>query len=308
MKAKVLIVEDEEDVLFILGRMLELEGYEVVLAESGEEAIKMVKDDLPDIVLLDLGIPGIDGFEVCERLRNDFLASFLPIIIITAREGVDDKIRGFEAGADDYITKPIDLEELKTRIKGLLIRAKDRIDVNPLTHLPGNISIEKEIKKRIKEGEEFTVSYIDGDNFKSYNDRYGYERGDRVIKLISKIIKDAVANCGEEKSFLGHIGGDDFILLTSPNRVDAICEEIIQKFEQLIPKEYDEEDKEKGYIEWCDRRGKKEKIPLMTLSIVTVINKRKRYFHTAQISEALAELRKYAKLRSGSCHLKDRRA
>jgi diguanylate cyclase (GGDEF)-like protein len=307
MKAKVLIVEDEDDMLFILKRALEVEGYEVITTKSGEEAINMVREELPELVLLDIGIPGIGGFGVCEKLRSDSLTSLIPIIIITAREGIEDKIKGFKVGADDYITKPVIFLELKTRIEGLLIRSQYRLDVNPLTHLPGNILLEAEIKKRIKKGEEFSVSYIDNDNFKSYNDKYGYERGDRVIKLTSKIIKDVMTNYGEGEGFIGHIGGDDFFLLTSSHRVDAVCNEIIRKFEELIPKEYDEEDREKGYIELYDRSRRKRKIPLMTLSIATVVNEKRRFSHVAEISERLAELKKYAKMKSGSCHVKDRR-
>jgi diguanylate cyclase (GGDEF)-like protein len=304
---KVLVVDDEHDIVALLKRLLELKNYKVITAYDGREAIEKMFKEKPDAVILDIMLPEMDGFEVCQRLRNDKFTHFVPIIFLSAMDEVSSKVKGMKVGADDYLTKPFDPQELEVRVEGVLRRTRAHISASPLTNLPGNISIEEEIKKRIARGEKFAVCYLDLDNFKAYNDKYGYERGDEVIQMISQILMEVVKEFGEKDDFIGHIGGDDFIIVTTPDRVDILSFQIINEFEDTIKDYYDEEDRRRGGIEVTDRKGNILKVPFISISIVVVTNEKKKLLHYGQVSEILAELKKYAKMKKGSVLLKDRR-
>jgi diguanylate cyclase (GGDEF)-like protein len=306
-KVKVLIIDDEEDIVAILKKVLELKSYDVISAADGVEGIQKAKTEEPDIILLDVMIPKIDGYEVCKRLRSDRFTGLVPIIMLTAKGESYDKILGLERGADDYLTKPFDLAELEARIKGVLHHARHREAVNPLTRLPGNISIEEEIKRRLKEKKIFAVAYFDLDNFKAYNDRYGYERGDAIIQFVASIIKKVITELGLPDDFIGHIGGDDFIIVSTPDRIGKVCQSVIEEFDKTIPLHYSEADRKQGFITSKDRLGRRQKFPIMTLTTVAVSNERHRITHYAQISERAIELKRYAKKIKGSCFVMDRR-
>lgn len=305
--ARILLIDDEPDISTIVKRSLEHEGYEVLTASNGEEGLQVAKSWLPDLILLDVMMEGMDGYEVCTRLKEGISTRFIPVIMLTAKGEVSDRITGIKAGTDDYLVKPFDLKELHAMVVGVLGRTRAQIGANPLTGLPGNPSIEEEIKRRIDRKEDFVVLYLDTDNFKSYNDRYGYAKGDRVIQLTSEIIKEAVEKMGGKDDFIGHIGGDDFIIITSPKRVDNIALRIISRFDELIPYEYKEEDRSLGYIKTKDRRGRERRYPLMTISVAGVTNIKGRITHYGEISELGAELKRYAKSKPGSVYVKDRR-
>lgn len=250
---------------------------------------------------------GMNGYEVCSRLKEGVFTRFIPIIMLTARGRTEDRITGIKVGTDDYLVKPFDLQELKVRVEGALRRTRAQIGANPLTGLPGNPSIEEEIKKRIEGGERFAVLYLDNDNFKSYNDKYGYAKGDKVIQLVAKILRETIERYGGEDDFIGHIGGDDFIIITSIQMADRVAMEILSRFDHLIPLEYEEEDRKLGYIKTKDRMGREIKYPLMTISIACVTNANRKITHYAQVSELGAELKKYAKSKPISIYVKDRR-
>jgi diguanylate cyclase (GGDEF)-like protein len=178
---------------------------------------------------------------------------------------------------------------------------------NPLTGLRGNIDIKEEIRRRIKSKELFAVLYIDLDNFKAYNDYYGFLRGDEVIKFTAKLLSDALELLGGEKDFLGHIGGDDFIIITTPDRAEEMCKYIISRFDSEIKFLYDKKDRERGYIEAVSRRGEKLKFPFISISIAIVTNEFRTFRSDLEIAEVAAELKKKLKQIRGSSYLKDRR-
>ncbi|PQQ66144.1 response regulator [Acetivibrio saccincola] len=306
-KKKILIIEDTEFMKKLISDVLKEAGYEVVTASSGEEGLQKVREEKPDLVLLDVVMPGMDGFEVCRILREDESNNLMPIIMLTAQENEDHKLEGLELGADDYIIKPFNSRELVSRVRNTLKRIDRNRWANPLTGLRGNIEIQAEINQRIAKKEVFAVIYGDLDNFKSYNDVYGFASGDRAIKLTADVLIDATNTFGNSRDFIGHIGGDDFVIITTPDKVDAICENIIKTFDIKIKELYCKEDVDRGYIVTSNRQGQIMKFPLVSISLSVVTNEERELISHLQIAEIAAELKKKAKAMQGSVYVKDRR-
>jgi diguanylate cyclase (GGDEF)-like protein len=301
------VVDDEEDIRDILKTILTEEGCEVIEASDGNEALRMAKTKAPDLIVLDYNIPYIDGREVCSRLKKDILLRHLPILMLTGRGEVMDKVKGINAGADDYVVKPFEPAELLARIRMIIRRTERDLDANPLTRLPGNISIMNELQGRIDKNAPFSVGYADLDKFKAYNDKYGFERGDEVIRETARIILNAVNSFGCPDDFVGHIGGDDFVFVSHPERADNICLKIIEEFEKKVYEFYTPEDAKNGFINASDRKGQPQRIPLLSISIGIVTNQNQRLSHVAQIGEIGAELKHAAKLLERSNFVKDKR-
>jgi len=306
-KKKILIIEDTELMVRFTTDILSAKGYEVVTADNGLDGIKMVASEKPDLVLLDIVMPGISGYEVCKLLREDESNNLMPIIILTAQGNEDDKLTGLELGADDYITKPFNPRELISRVNNTLLRIDRNRWANPLTGLPGNIEIQTEINHRIANGIKLSILYLDVDNFKAYNDVYGFACGDRSIKMIADMITDMVHTFGSQGDFIGHIGGDDFIIITDPGYSDILCENIIKEFDMKIPEMYSDADRKAGFICTANRKGNIIYFPIMTLSIAVVSNEHRKLLSHLQVSEIAAELKKRAKAIQGSVYLKDKR-
>lgn len=304
---RLVVADDQEDLLSLMKDALEMEGYSVRAASNGQEALDLIKADPPDVVVLDLWMPLKSGFEVCQELKSDAVFQHLPIIILSATTDREKRIAGLELGADDFVTKPVDLVELLARIRMIVRRTRQGLDANPLTHLPGNVSIQARISGVIAAGRPLAVLYLDLNNFKAYNDVYGYESGDKVIKATGMVILEASRKIGGEKDFVGHIGGDDFIVVTAPDRMEDLAREIIRSFDRLSPSFYKEEDRKRGKIRTKDRRGKEVEFPLLSIAIGICHNKLKPLESYAQVSQIGAELKKYAKTKDGSDYVVDRR-
>lgn len=306
-KKKILVIDDTELMVKLTTDVLTEHGYEVVSANNGVDGIKMVASEKPDLVLLDVVMPGIDGFEVCKLLRKDESNNLIPIIMLTAQGNEEDKLAGLELGADDYITKPFNPRELVSRVRNTLLRIDRNRLANPLTGLPGNTEIQSEINYRIAKDIIFSVLYLDVDNFKAYNDVRGFSHGDRAIKLIADILMDNVRTFGSRNDFIGHIGGDDFVVITDPQHADALCENIIKEFDERVPELYSDVDKRAGFISTVNRMGQITQYPIMTLSIAVASNEHRVLRNHLEVGEIAAELKKKAKSIVGSVYLKDRR-
>ena len=306
-KKKILVIDDTELMVKLTTDVLTEHGYEVVSANNGVDGIKMVASENPDLVLLDVVMPGIDGFEVCKLLRKDESNNLIPIIMLTAQGNEEDKLAGLELGADDYITKPFNPRELVSRVRNTLLRIDRNRLANPLTGLPGNTEIQSEINYRIAKDIIFSVLYLDVDNFKAYNDVYGFSHGDRAIKLIADILMDNVRTFGSRNDFIGHIGGDDFVVITDPQHADVLCENIIKEFDERVPELYSDVDKRAGFISTVNRMGQITQYPIMTLSIAVASNEHRVLRNHLEVGEIAAELKKKAKSIVGSVYLKDRR-
>lgn len=309
MSKRILIVDDEPDIRDILKILLESEGFEVEEAINGKEALEKIQRRPPDLIITDYVMSDIDGEELCREIKSDILIRHVPVIMLTGKkEDVTDKIKGITAGADDYIVKTIDEKEFIARVKMVLRRSEIDLDANPLTKLPGNVSILNEIEYRIKKGVKFAVCYIDLDRFKSYNDRYGFEKGDRVIQETARIIIQTIEKAGTKDDFIGHIGGDDFVIVTVPERADKICQVIIKEFDLKIPYFYSAEERERRYIISKDRKGEEVQIPILSISIAVVTNQKSSLNHVAEVSQRGAEIKEYLKSLPGSNYAIDRRS
>ncbi len=307
MAIRILIVDDDPDIRDVLKLTLSEENYEILEADNGEDALKVIHENQPDLILLDYKIPKIDGREVCRRIKKDLLLRHLPIIMVTGKGDINDKVDGIDSGADDYVVKPFEPKELLARIRMILRHTERDLEANPLTRLPGNVSILKELSHRLENKSFFAVCYLDLDKFKSYNDKYGFEHGDEVIRETARLLIRTTKEFGNPDDFIGHIGGDDFVILTTLDKTDLLCQKIILNFEKLVPSFYNEKDKKNGYIMAKDRKGKEQKIPLLSISIGVVTNEHRKITHVAQIGEIGAELKSYAKSLERSNYVKDHR-
>ncbi|MDD2751941.1 MAG: response regulator [Candidatus Omnitrophica bacterium] len=308
MPVKILVVDDDPDIRDILKLTLSEENYEVIEASDGEEALKIIPSKPLDLVLLDYRIPKVDGREVLRRIKKDLLLRHLPIIMVTGKGDISDKVGGIDAGADDYVVKPFEPKELLARIRMILRRTERDLEANPLTRLPGNVSILNEMSRRLDSKALFAVCYLDLDKFKSYNDKYGFEHGDDVIRETARILIRSTQQCGNVDDFIGHIGGDDYVIVTTPDKVDILCKTIIDSFERTLPSFYAPIDYKNGFIMAHDRQGKEQQIPLLSISIGVVTNETRKIEHIAEIGEIGAELKEYAKSLERSNYVKDKRA
>jgi diguanylate cyclase (GGDEF)-like protein len=306
-RPKVLIADDDETLRQLIAEALPKHKFEVYQAADGFETLETVKNLRPDIVILDMMMPGMDGTEVCRAMRENTQTRNIPVIMLTAMAPIEDKLRGIKSGADDYVTKPFNLIELQARIEMHLRRYLRESDMSPVTELPGNKAIEKDLTSRLQSGTPFALCYADLDDFKTYNDYYGFLAGSEVIRMTGQILTEAVNTKGGQGDFLGHVGGDDFIILTSTENADDIAKEIIRLFDERIREHYQEEDLDRGYIVASDRSGNVMRFPVMTISISVVRNDDRKLTDLAQVTRIAAELKKYAKDLEGSVYVFDRR-
>ncbi len=303
--ARILVVDDDPSIREICCEVLRSHGYNVDEADGCASARRLVVEKRPHVVLVDVQLPDGDGFGLLESLAEERAAEPFGAVFLSARGEVADKVRGLRLGADDYLTKPFDAQELVARVDAVLRRRETALHSSPMTRLPGGRAIDREVERRIEAQAPFALSYVDLDNLKAYNDTYGYAKADGVVLQTAAILREVVARHGGDGAFLGHVGGDDFVLLTSPERARPVCHEVIAAFDRVIPLYYDREDRERGYIEAADRFGTARRFPILSLSVATVVAAPGRFRQHADLARAAAELKEKAKRVQGSIHLVD---
>ena len=303
----VLVVDDDEQMLRLVKRVLERAGFECVTVGDGELAHEAAVDWRPDIILLDLMLGSTTGDQILAEIRKDFRTRLIPVVFLTVRSSLKDKVEHLLAGADDYVTKPFIPEELIARLRAVISRSTNTRDLNPLTGMSGNTDILREINQRLKANERFAVLYPDIDTFKSYNDHYGFLRGDDVIKTLGNIILEVLETHYSPQHFGGHVGGDDFVILTEPGMAEGVAAEITKRFDDAVPGLYDEPDRERGWIEYEDRSGTKLRTGLLSVSIGIVLAEPGSYESAAALASRAAEVKGVAKRMPGSRWVVDRR-
>jgi diguanylate cyclase (GGDEF)-like protein len=308
MPETILVVDDDPDIARFVEVNLRSAGYDVSVASDGEQALEKAGQLRPDLVLLDVMMPRIDGFEVAQRLRRNPQTANTSIIMLTAKALSTDKVLGLTAGADDYIIKPFDPIELLARVKGTLRRAKEMRNLSPLTGLPGNIRIQEEIERNVREERPFAVLYSDLDNFKAYNDQKGFVRGDRLIQATARIIQDAVVEFAGADGFVGHVGGDDFVAVTPPDVAEQVAQRIVSRFDEAVSEFYEPEDIERGYVEVEDRKGVLQRLPLAGVSVGIATTGARKFAHYGEAVSVATEMKQFAKRDAGSSYAVDRRA
>ena len=282
-------------------------GLTVLQIPAAAAVQEIVMRSLPQLVVIDADGSQAAGLELCARLKADSYSAIVPLAAVATRHTTNGVRAWFAAGADEVITPLFEPAEQVSRLDGLMTRTARDVAVNPSTRLPGTTEIERAIRRRMEDGGLFAVCYADLDHFKEYNDRYSYYDGDRVIYILSRILHDVVTGMLGAEGFVGHIGGDDFILVIPFESIAAVCSEILEVFDTLIPYQYNEQDRRAGYYFGKDRRGQLHRVPLMTLSIGIVTNQHRRFAHPAQVSELATEMKSYAKTQVGSVFVVDRR-
>jgi len=304
---RLLVVDDDPFIARLLEIELRAAGYDVRIASDGEQALTLARQECPDLVLADVMMPNMDGFELTRRLRMDPRTATVSVIMLTARGLSADKLEGFAIGADDYIVKPFDTPELLARIRGVLRRAKDHRAASPLTGLPGNVRIEEEIDSRVETGADFAILYADMDHFKAFNDHYGFLRGDQAIQATAKLIEEAALSASGGEAFVGHVGGDDFVVVVEPQVAAAVAEEIVQRFDASAAEWYDPEDRANGWIEVMNRRGELQRFAVVSVSVGIASTERRKFNHYAEAVAVATEMKQFTKGTAGSSWSVDRR-
>jgi len=306
-KGHILLVDDSEDDRFLWNATVKNFGYSVSEAVNGQQALTILQTLSPNVILLDVNMPVMNGHETCKKIRAIPKFNNTPVIMLTSSDELNDKLNSFEEGADEYITKEMEPLEIKQRIETVLKRYKKNLDSNPLTRLPGNNTILIEVQKRIDTAEKFSIGYCDLDNFKAYNDKYGFSKGDEIILFAARLIEQAVQNSGDQTGFTGHIGGDDFVYICEPQFSEPIAKIIINGMEDGIEPFYTEEDFKQGEIVSVNRRGEAERFPLVSISIAIVSNQNRKLTSMAEVSIIASEVKKAAKNKPGNSIVVDKR-
>lgn len=270
-------------------------GYVVQKHNCLESINDYILCHLPNVLLLDMDGLEDTAIQVTKRLKENPMTYTMPIIIVLGKRDLVKEVQVLEAGAEDFVAKPFPPQVLAARIH-TSIRRNFRLQIsNPLTGLPGAIYIEEQVTNRLEKTHPTAMCYADLDYFKAFNDKYSYNRGDNVIRILATILNEGVTMFGREKDFVGHIGGDDFVMIVEPDCVDKVCQYVTINFDTLIPFQYDEEDMDRGYILSVNRQGETMQFPLMTVSIGVVSNENKEIKTYLNMTELAAEMKEFAK-------------
>ena len=302
----VLIVDDDRGLCEILAQRLDLDGLRSECVQDGLSAVQRAFALRPQLVVLDLSLPELSGDQVFARLRADHRTRYTPVIFLTGHTDRREKVNRLLAGADDYVTKPFDLDELAARVQAAIRRARTLGGLNPLSGLPGNSAIYDEMTRRIKGKQSFACLYLDIDHFKSFNDRYGFTRGDTLIVALAEAIFGAVSASGED-AFLGHIGGDDYVVLCDVGAAERLAEDVVARFEVRSRQLHDDGDLAAGGYEAPDRRGVRTRWPLASVSVGVALSTAASFPTAAALAQVAAEMKGVAKAQPGSRVALDRR-
>ncbi|PKN94619.1 MAG: diguanylate cyclase [Chloroflexi bacterium HGW-Chloroflexi-6] len=290
-KARLLITEDDVDISNMLKIYFSGLGYDVDVAMRGSEALEKTRQVLPHLIVLDIMLPDIDGYEVCRTLRTNTRTSHIPVIFLTQKDERSDRLQGLELGADDYITKPFDIEELKLRVQGAIRRSERESLTDPRSGLPAGRLIEEQLRKIIRET---GWSYLDIriNNFEAFKDVYGFVAGDDVLRFTGMLIGEVLDELGTSADFIGHAGGDNFIVITTEGATPVISAALKSRFAEQVQTHYNFMDRQQGYVMAPGAEGQSEKFPLMTFAIGTVMPTQQSFADIREITELAAEARR----------------
>ncbi|MBN2453416.1 MAG: diguanylate cyclase [Candidatus Omnitrophica bacterium] len=306
---KILIISSDANLREVLKFCFDGWGYEVILSEAASGDIAPIKRLSPDVIVIDVHAARRTDLEICELLKDDFITSCIPVITLIDKRQLRNQLLNIKQGVDDYLIKPPDPLDLRVRVEMAIKRLQYSFYSTPLTGLPGGKLIEENLRGRLKSAVPFSFGYLDLDHFKYYNDTYGYVKGDRIIMQTAYILYSTILAHGNHNDFIGHIGGDDFAFITTPDRMEAICDNFIATFNKLVPFHYTKEDRERGYIVARGRDRVVRNVPLVSVSIAVVSSNRYGQFRNViEINERIAEIKRYLKGFEGSKFMADRRA
>ncbi len=290
-KARLLVVEDDTDISNMLKIYFSGLGYDVDVAPRGSDALEKTRQILPHLIILDIMLPDIDGYEVCRTLRQNTRTSHIPVIFLTQKDERSDKLQGLELGADDYITKPFDIEELKLRVQGAIRRSEREALTDPRSGLPAGRLIEEQLRLTIRQtGWAFMDIRIN--YFEQFRDVYGFVAGDDVLRFAAMLMGEVVDELGTPGDFIGHAGGDNFVIITKEEMAEPIRKRLKERFVEEVQTHYNFIDRQQGFIMATDPEGRPEKTPLMSLSIGIVTPRQQVFADIREITELAAEVRR----------------
>jgi diguanylate cyclase (GGDEF)-like protein len=290
-KARLLVVEDDNDISNMLKIYFTSLGYDVDVAPRGSEALDKTRTVLPHLIVLDIMLPDIDGYEVCRRLRQSTRSSHIPVIFLTQKDERSDKLQGLELGADDYITKPFDIEELKLRVQGAIRRSEREALTDPRSGLPAGRLIEEQLRQTIRE-KGWAYMDIRINHFDQFKEVYGFVAADDVLRFAAMMMSEVVDEMGSSSDFIGHAGGDNFIIISSDANAEKIRERLKVRFAEEVQSHYNFMDRQQGYIMAANAENQMEKTPLMTFSIGVVTPKKQSFADIREITEMAADVRR----------------
>ena len=292
-KGRILVVEDDFDIYNMLRIYFQSQGYDVTVAPRGEEGLEKCRQQMPHVIVLDIMLPDIDGYEVCRRLRSNLRTSHVPIIFLTQKDDRSDKIAGLELGADDYITKPFDIEELRLRVQNSIQRAQLTNLSNPTTGLPSGKQIEEQLRHLMRQ-DDWAFMYIGINHIGPFRDKEGFLAADEVLRDLAHMLGDIVDEFGTANDFIAHRGGDDFIVITNTERAPTIRDRVAARFDASIGTHYNFIDRENQYITIDG-----QKHPLMSLAIGLVSPQDGPFADIREITEIAAEMRRMNEKKAG---------
>lgn len=290
-----MFADDHEDTRSLVQDIFQASGYEVLAVPDGTAVMRAVAEREPDLLVLDLNMPGLSGFEVCRRIKSNPFTAHVPVLMLTAQGEIEVKVEGFEAGADDYLAKPFDPRELRARASALLRLVRRETDRNPTTGLPGGRAIEEELERRVATGRPFVVCYVDLDHFKAFADTFGFPQADHVIRDTGIAIRAAVEAHGRPGDFVGHIGGDDFLVVTDAEHAQSIARAAREGFRAVVAGVVGAEAVERGTFAGLDREGIERDFPIACLSVMVLEVDPSRWVSPTHLGAHAAELKRRAK-------------
>jgi PleD family two-component response regulator len=298
-KSRLLVVEDDNDISNMLKIFFSGLGFEVDVAARGLDVMEKTRQVLPHLIVLDIMLPDIDGYEVCRNLRSNTRTSHIPVIFLTQKDKRSDRLQGLELGADDYITKPFDIEELKLRVMGAIRRSEREALTDPRSGLPAGRLIEEQLRLTIRQND---WAYIDIriNHFDQFKDVYGFVAADDVLRFTAILLSEVVDELGKSNDFIGHTGSNNFVIITNNESAEKIRTRLKTRFADEVQTHYNFMDRQQGYIMAANAGGQMGKTPLMTLSIGVVTPKQQAFTDIREITELAAEARRQDTSNTGS--------
>ncbi len=290
-KSRILIVEDDFDISNMLRIYFSAQGYDVDIAARGSDALEKTRHGMPHLIVLDIMLPDIDGYEVCRTLRTNTRTSHIPVIFLTQKDERGDKLQGLELGADDYITKPFDIEELKLRVQNAIMRAERENLRDPRSGLPSGRLIEEQLRRIIRQ-DGWAFMDVRINHFGPFKEVYGFVAGDDVLRFTAMLMGEVVDELGTPDDFIGHAGGDNFIIITTEEKAPAVRERLKSRFAEEVQTQYNFIDREQGFIMASDENGNLVQTPLMTLAVGVVTPSEYEFADIREITELAAEARR----------------
>jgi PleD family two-component response regulator len=291
-KGRILVVEDDFDISNMLKIYFTGQGYEVQVAPRGAEALAATRKQLPKLIVLDIMLPDMNGYDVCRELRTTTRTSHIPIIFLTQKDERSDKIAGLELGADDYITKPFDIEELKLRVQNAIAAADRQNQIDPRSNLPTGRLIEEHLRTLMHEPQDWAYLDVKINTFDAFTEVYGFVAGDEVIRFMALLIGEVVDEAGTPNDYVGHPGRDNFVIITHADGHDKLKQALINRFDDEVKQHYSFIDREREYILAPTPDGGERQTPLMTLSVGAVSTRTHQFSDIREITELAAEDRR----------------